>query len=105
MAGSILSSITITTDIDNFPLSKKASLFKELEEKTKSGTGTLSKESRFVISKLYKAFVDICNENSNLKSENRRLSTVNTQLLEKQSSLAQSSPLSYTNQHNNRILM
>lgn len=89
----LLSQILVTTDIDNFSISKKITLFKDLAEKTKSGTGTLSKESRFVISKLCKAFIELNNENQSLKSANRRLTEENEEIVNKQKS-----PLSFSNQ-------
>lgn len=90
----LLPLIQLTTDIDNYPINKKASLFKELAEKTKTGTGTLSKENRFVIQKLYKAFVDICSENANLTTQVQRLTTENEELVSKHKS-----PLAYSNQN------
>lgn len=83
---SILDSISVTTDIDNFDLNKKLKLFNELTKAISVSKGTLSKEHRFVIEKMNVAFKSVCMKLKNVTKERDSL-------------VQEETPLHYNNQN------
>lgn len=77
--------IKITTDIDRFDKLKKIKLFEAAKNEIDHSKGTLSKELRFMVGHMEKAYKDSLRESNNLKDEIMNLNKLNKELNEKNS--------------------